>query len=163
MEVPAVKKPDPPDQPFPKLPALPAMFQSVLPTPVPQIQYQPGVATLVTNFIHNWKLKQMVRESERQATIAENKTRQLGAQKKAILELLLYGEEYKTRLKEYEFQRNVMELLEKLGQQELIKIQMENQILYFQAQQEEIEFKIKLKNYEEMANGAAQTETRVDH
>ncbi len=153
MEAPVPKKLNLQDKVFPDLPALPEIFRAVLPTPVPQIDYRPGIVPLLDNFLHNWKLKQMEREAERQANIAEYKVRQGRAQSEAILQLLLFGEDYKARLKEINHRMEMMDIEEQKGRHEITKMQLENQIIYYQAQQEEIEYKLKLKNFEEMENG----------
>ncbi|MFZ0931696.1 MAG: hypothetical protein WAN11_24065 [Syntrophobacteraceae bacterium] len=95
----------------------------------------------------------MEREAERQANIAEYKVRQGRAQSEAILQLLLFGEDYKARLKEINHRMEMMDIEEQKGRHEITKMQLENQIIYYQAQQEEIEYKLKLKNFEEMENG----------
>lgn len=164
MEAQLPKKIKRPDDNFPDLPALPEIFQNLLPTPMPQITYQPGIMPLFSNWVYNRKLRQIMRAEEMKANIAEYKVRQGQAQLQAVFDFLLSGDRYRAALKEIEHRREMMDIEEQKGRQELMRLQMENQIRYWQAQQEEIDYKVKRKNFKEMenGNGASEDQDRID-
>jgi hypothetical protein len=136
---------------FPNMPSLPSMFQNTLPPEVPQIQYKGGLVPIVENFIHNWKLGQIERASEREANIAENTNRRQVAMFKGIEDLLLFGPRYNLKMKGIEHELTMMDIAERKAEAELQGIQFKNKQEYHEAQIAELDYKVRYK--EAKSNG----------
>jgi len=146
-------------QEFPNMAGLPAMFQNALPPMIPQIQYKPGLLTLVDNFFHNWKLKQLERASEREAEIAFNHARKMKAQFEGISELLLFGQNYELKLEKIRNSQSMMKIAEEKAQAELVEQQLKNYQLQAELQLTQLDLKIRLKE----ARDDGLTETEIDN
>jgi len=142
---------------FPNMPSLPAMFQNTLPPEVPQIQYKAGLIPIVENFVHNWKLGQIERASEREANIAENCNRRQVAMFKGIEDLLLFGPRYNLKIKTIEHELRMMDVVERRAEAELQTVQFKNMQEYAEAQMAQLDLKMRMKEAKE--NGLDENET----
>ncbi len=124
---------------LPHLPVLPSVFAQMLPAPVPQLEYKPGIFPLVESFIHNWKLLHLKRAAEREAEISEAKLRQTRAQFAQIEELLLFGSRYELAMQRVRHDQEMLDIDKHTAQANLATIQLRNVLAQIEAQKAQLE------------------------
>lgn len=91
----------------PMMPMLPELFANAMPVPMPQMEWQTG---FIKDFVHNWKLKRIEKASEREANIAEHKTRYVKANLDALRSLMTFSAETEMVFKRLDHEKKRMEM-----------------------------------------------------
>jgi hypothetical protein len=130
---------------LPNMPVLPSLFTSMLPTPVPQLIYKPGILPLLDGFIHNWKLGQLQRAAEREAAISEAKLRQTRAQFAQIEELLLFGPRYALAMDKLTHEKEMLHVTKQTAEAFLAHIQVQTYMAQIEAQKSQLELQHMMK------------------
>jgi hypothetical protein len=130
---------------LPKLPVLPTLFTPMLPTPVPPLEYKPGVLPILEGFLHNWKLLQLQRAAERESAIGEAKLRQARAQAALIEEMLLFGYRYSLEMQKITHEQGMLEITKETAQANLATIQLQNLMAQIEAQKSQLELQHMMK------------------
>ncbi len=123
------------------------LMRDIMPAPVPQISYKGG---LITNFFHNWKLEQIETSTEIEANIMESKERTVRAQLSIIEQVTAFSAKLDNTFKRIQADNDQIETMKKLQQGQVEKQQLENQLLFYQVKNEEMDFKMKEKNFAEL-------------
>ena len=134
---------------MPTLPIVPDLLASAMPAQIPQMTWDTGV---IKDLVHNWKLKRLVRATEREAVISENKFRDIKAKLDTIHEIVTFSKRMETSLKEYNHKIRMMDIGEQTAQAELIQVQLKNMLLQGEVKLNEVELKIKMKEMEAILN-----------
>ena len=124
---------------LPPLHALPAMFEPMLPMPVPQLPYKPGIAGIIEGFFHNVALKQQNTAAESEANIAENKLRQTKAQFEQIKELLLFGHKYNLDMVRINHEQEMLSIEKRSAEAALTEQQLKNYLTQIEAEKAQLE------------------------
>jgi hypothetical protein len=140
----------PPEKQNPGMNAMMAMmgdlFNNVLAPSPPPMDFNAGI---VTNFFHNVKLKQQEKASARQANIATSNnittTQNLGK----IQSIMLFQTDSYDKQRNYIHMDDMRQLDKQIRQEELRKLQLENQNLYYEGCISEMELKKHKKEFEE--------------
>lgn len=133
-------------EPNQSLQMLANLFTDALPPALPPMQFQSG---LLPNFFHNWKLGQLERASEREAKIAENHNRNAKAKLDTIQSFLTFQARTADMFKELEHREAMRRGEREIGTEQLNKLRMENQILFYDAKIGEMEFKKREMEFKE--------------
>lgn len=112
----------------PMLPGMPELFRAAMPEPLPEMSYESGI---VTDFFDNWKRGRLREAAEKEAEINEYRLRSTRAKIDAIKEVMQFPAAYQDQMDEYEFKK-------KKRDAEISKLTLENQMRYFQVEQERI-------------------------
>lgn len=138
------------------LPIIPEMFSNALPAPVPQLTWGTGI---IGGIIHNIKLGQIERASEREANISQHRLNNLNAQIESMITILTAGQKADLAFRQVEHDRRMMELEESRELETIIKLRTENEIAKWQAKMEELEFKQREKEMTSDSEIEDRTET----
>jgi uncharacterized membrane protein YgaE (UPF0421/DUF939 family) len=122
------------------------LFTNALPSANPPMQFQGG---LVNNFFHNWKLKQLEKASDHEATIAINHYWAGKAKLNLVQDFITFQSRTTDIFKEFEHREETRKLERALVSEQLNKIKLENQALYFETRISEMEFKKREKEFKE--------------
>ncbi len=133
--------------PQPIMPLLPDLLANAMPVPVPQMEWGSGI---VQDFFHNWKKLRLVRATDREASIAENKNRHVKANLDTIHEIVTFSKKMETSLKRYNHEIVMMDIEEQRAQAELIGVQLKNMLLQGEVKLNEVELKVRLKETEDL-------------
>ena len=152
----------------PIMPLMGNLVANAMPVAVPQMQWDAGI---IPNFFHNIKLGQVAKASEREASIAECKSRAVKANTEAIFNIVtlsakiedqfdLYNHNKEMRKAELNFQQlNNMnmqlniQILQERSKEEIEQIRLKNEVLKTEVRLNDIEVKIKMKQLEEILGG----------
>ena len=136
--------------PVPKnggMPVLPEMFMNAMPAPVPVRTYDMG---FIEGFIHNLKLGSMAKSVQLEANIAAEKNRMVNEQLTTISSLMTFGERMKNEFIRLETERKSFEISIKKQEAELKHLELKNNLLMYEVANSEMEYKLKLKEFEEI-------------
>lgn len=129
------------------------LFNNVM-APAPQpMDFNAGI---VPNFFHNVKTKQMVKASDGQAKISINNYTITKNNLDKIQAIMLFQADCYDKQRNYLHMDAMRELDKQVRQEELKKIQLENQNLYYEARISEMEFKKREKEFQEEYGGTVQ-------
>ena len=123
----------------PMMPILPEIMGSVIPVLNPQIDWGSG---LIRGFFHKTKVKQRAEIAQYEAQTSEAKTRNALAVMNMMFEMQTYGAKVTDFHQQMQHNKDMRDIEKNRGL-------MENQILFFQAKNEEMDYKIKTKAFEE--------------
>lgn len=135
----------------PVMPIMGNLMANAMPAPVPQMTWESGV---ITDFMHNWKLGRIVKASEREATIAEHKSRMVAANLDIMERMMTFSARIEDQFDQFSHNKEMRKVELQKGQASLIEQQLKNQLLHGEVQLNEVELKIKMKQLEEMLGGA---------
>lgn len=135
----------------PIMPIMGNLMANAMPAPVPQMTWESGA---VTDFLHNWKLGRIVKASEREAVIAENKSRMVAANLDIMERMMTFSARIEDQFDQFSHNKEMRKVELQKGQASLIEQQLKNQLLHGEVQLNEVELKIKMKQLEEMLGGA---------
>ena len=139
---------------MPLLPVVPDLMQNAFPTPIPQMPWDSGI---IKDFFHNRKLKRLEKSSAREASISENKQRDITAKLDTIHTLMLFSKRIETSFKEENHKIRMMDIQEQTAQAELVQVQLKNMLLQGEVKLNEVELKLKMKEMEDILNGSSET------
>ncbi|MCL5423383.1 MAG: hypothetical protein M1461_13085 [Nitrospirae bacterium] len=147
------------NMPAPVMPLVPELLANAMPVPVPQMEWESGI---VQDFFHNWKKLRMVRATDREACISENKNRHVKANLDTIHEIVTFSKRMEASLKQYNHQMTMMDITEQRARAELVEQQFKNLLLQNEVKLSELEFRIKSKEMEAMLNGTDKAQDRAE-
>ena len=124
----------------PMIPMLPEMMSSVIPVVNPQLNWGTGI---IGGFLHEIKVKQRSKVAEYEAQTSEAKYRNGKAMMGLMFEMQTYGPKIMDFNHQMQHNKDMRDI-------EKNRALMENQFLFFQAKNEEIDFKMKEKASKEM-------------
>lgn len=143
---------------MPLLPVVPDLLQNALPAPIPQMQWDTGI---IKDLIHNYKLKRLEKSTEREASISENKRRDITAKLDTIHTLMTFSKRIEESFKASTHRMRMMDIEEQTAQAELVQVQLKNMLLQGEVKLNEVELKLKMKEMEDILNGPSETEDRT--
>ncbi len=144
----AVEKVEKPISPI--MPIMGNLMANAMPAPVPQMGWESGA---IEDFFHNWKLGRIVKASEREATIAVNKSRMVAANLDIMERMMTFSAKIEDQFDNFNFNKEMRKSILDKVRTELIEQQLKNQLLHGEVQLNEVELKIKMKQLEEILGG----------
>jgi hypothetical protein len=144
----AVEKVEKPVSPI--MPIMGNLMANAMPAPVPQMGWESGA---IEDFFHNWKLGRIVKASEREATIAVNKSRMVAANLDIMERMMTFSAKIEDQFDNFNFNKEMRKSILDKVRTELIEQQLKNQLLHGEVQLNEVELKIKMKQLEEILGG----------
>jgi hypothetical protein len=131
----------------PIMPLMGNLMMNAMPVPVPQMGWETGA---IQDFFHNWKLGRIVKASDREATIAQNKARMVAANLDIMDRMMTFSAKIEDQFDQFSHNKEMRKVELSKGQAELIEQQLKNQLLHGEVQLNEVELKIKMKQMEEI-------------
>lgn len=134
----------------PIMPIMANLMANAMPAPVPQMGWESGA---IQDFFHNWKLGRIVKASEREAVIAENKAKMVIANLDVMERMMTFSAKIEDQFDDFNFKKESRKIALDDAKAKLTEQQLKNQVLYGEVQLNEIEVKIKKKQLEELLGG----------
>ncbi len=116
----------------------PELFQNAIPVSVPPMQYKSGI---MKDIAHNMKMRRMSKDMERRKEIAESQNAIIKANLDTMHAVMTHSAKLQDTFEKYQFNRD-------LRTEILRKRQLENQLLFYQAKNEEMEFAKRKKEFD---------------
>jgi hypothetical protein len=134
----------------PMMPFVPQILMSAMPTPIPQMKFEDGI---IKNFFHNVKVRQMVKATEAEASIAENKRRYVASSLAMVEDITTFSARLELHFKKIRNEEEMMNIAKDTAQSQLVEQQLKNMLLQNEVKLSEVELKVKLKELEDILGG----------
>jgi hypothetical protein len=122
------------------------LFNNVMAPAPPPMDFNAGI---ITNFFHNIKLKQQEKAGARQANIAISNFTTTKYNLDKVQLIMLYQSDCYDKQRNYIHMDEMRQLDKQIRQEELKKIQVENQTIYFEMKISETEWRKREKEFTE--------------